>query len=123
MHKSILSFVSLLFGSLSFISTNMIIHQPQSQDSQQPQIEAVAVLQGWRTQAMAKFQTQYQAERSPFDKQDESEILVAAIAAAAAGIDYLEGSAKSRSIGEVQLQPINKSDSSTGLFSQRLGKR
>ena len=120
MHKSILSFVSLLFCSLSFISTNMIIHQPQSQDSQQPQIEAVAVLQGWHTQAMGKFQTQYQAERSPFDKQElGSNILVAA----AAGIDYLEGSAKSRSIGEVRLQPINKSDSSTGLFSQRLGKR
>lgn len=117
MHKSILSFVSLLFCSLSFISTNMIIHQPQSQDSQQPQIEAVAVLQGWHTQAMAKFQTQYKAERSPFDKQElGSDILVAA------GIDYLEGSAKSGSIGEVQLQPINKSDSSTGLFSQRLGK-
>ncbi|KAK4579733.1 hypothetical protein RGQ29_029409 [Quercus rubra] len=66
---------------------------------------------------MAKFQTQYKAERSPFDKQElGSDILVAA------GIDYLEGSAKSGSIGEVQLQPINKSDSSTGLFSQRLGK-
>ena len=68
---------------------------------------------------MGKFQTQYQAERSPIDKQElGSNILVAA------GIDYLEGSAKSRSIrGEVPLQPIKESDSSTGLCSQRQGRR
>lgn len=118
MHKSILSFVSLLFCSLSFISKNMIIHQPQSQESQQPQIEAVAGLQGWHTQAMGKFQTQFQAERSPFDKQELGSNIVVT-----AGIDYLEGSA-SRSIGgEVRLQPINESDTSTGLFSHKQGRR
>ena len=61
----------------------------------------------------------YQAERSPFDKQElGSNILVVA------GIDYLEGSANSRSMsGEVPLQPIKESDSSTGLCSQRQRKR
>ena len=120
MHTSSLSFVSLFFYFLSFISTNMIIRQPQSQESQQPQIEAVGGLQGCHTQAMGKFQTQYQAERSPFDKQElGSKILVAA------GSDHAEASARSRSIGggEFSVPPIDVSDSGTGNSSSQRQRR
>ena len=77
-------------------------------------------MQGRHTQAMGKFQTQYQAERSPFDKQElGSKILVAA------GSDHAEASARSRSIGggEFSVPPIDVSDSGTGNSSSQRQRR
>uniref|UniRef100_A0A2N9EUQ7 WRKY domain-containing protein n=1 Tax=Fagus sylvatica TaxID=28930 RepID=A0A2N9EUQ7_FAGSY len=104
--------------------THMMFRQAQAQESQQAQIEGAGDLRGWLSsnfsQSMDILQTQFQAERSPFNTQE----LGSDVRNIAAGISR-DHARSSRSIGgEVQVQPIDHvSDSGMGSSSSQRQRR